>query len=49
MYIWRRKKSELTEKSLVKLNRDPDIDFKKIRDSNGSRGGEEKWLLWITK
>ena len=47
MHIWGRKKYALTEKSIIELKKDPNIDFKKIRDRNGSIGGGKKWSLWI--
>ena len=37
----------MTEKSLIELNKEPNIALKKISDRNGSRGGETKWPLCI--
>ena len=37
----------MTEKILIDLNKDPNIDFNKNRDRHGSRGGGTKGPLWI--
>ena len=39
----------MTEKILIDLNKDPNIDFNKNRDRHGSRGGGTKGPLWIVQ